>query len=90
LDAGLEAKICSTCATKPQIYCQFLLVSQHCFTGSIRLVERCDAEIDGDDDDDDNDEKEEEEEEEKKKNKNAYEIKWLWRTLRHFRLLPWR
>jgi hypothetical protein len=23
----------------------------------------------------------------KKKKKNAYEIKWLWRTLRHFRLL---
>jgi len=26
----------------------------------------------------------------KKKKKNAYEIKWLWRTLRHFRLLPRR
>jgi hypothetical protein len=26
----------------------------------------------------------------KKKKKNAYKIKWLWRTLRYFRLLPWK
>ena len=61
LDAGLEAKMCSSCAIQPQIYCQFLLVSQHYFTGSIRLVEWFDAENDGDDDDKEEEEEEEEE-----------------------------